>query len=233
MNLKLSLRQLARRGELPFYIESDGRPVGETPCHVRNVFYLLEPLEVWFAADPMVFVAGAIVLHYDEGRRDRYLSPDVMVVRGIPKATQRRNYLVWEEGRGPDLVIEITSEWTRDEDQIDKRKTYQDILHVKEYFLFDPLRDYLRPPLQGLRLASDRYRPIRPVDGRLPSKVLGLHLEADGNLLRLYDPTARRWLPIPPEERAAKEEAEARLRADAEVERLRNELEQLRRELGK
>src|SRR5260370_28973180 len=116
MILKKSLRQLARLGELPFYIESDGRPVGETPCHVRNVFYLLEPLEVWFAADPMVFVAGAIVLHYEEGRRDRYLSPDVFVIRGIPKvvAPERRNDLVWGDGRGRVLLSACPSECTRD-----------------------------------------------------------------------------------------------------------------------
>ncbi len=220
--------------------------------------YLLEPLEQWFRADPQVFVAGAMVLHYEKGRRDRYLSPDVFVVRGIPKGEtrDRRNYLVWEEGRGPDVVIELTSEWTRDEDQIEKRAIYQDILRVQEYFLFDPLHDYLVPPLQGLRLASGGYRPIRRVRGRLPSKVLGLHLEADGDLLRLYDPAARHWLSIPPEDReslrrleAERIEAERALQAtrakapqmreerplkeiQAEIKRLRRENEELRRRLS-
>jgi Uma2 family endonuclease len=226
MNLKLSLRQLARRGRLSFYIENDGRPIGETQCHVENVCYLLEPLEEWFRADSQVFVAGALVLHYEKGRRDRYVSPDIFVVRGVPQTPLRRNYLVWEERKGPDMVIELTSELTRDEDQTDKRRIYQDILRVKEYFLFDPLRDYLVPPLQGLRLASGRYRPIRRVKGRLPSKVLGLHLEADGDLLRLYDPAAGRRLPIPPEV------LEASKRAEAEVERLRRESEELRRRLS-
>ena len=192
-------------------------------------------------ADPQVFVAGAMVLHYEKGRRDRYLSPDVFVVRGIPKGDDRRrhNYLVWEEGKGPDLVIEITSEWTRDEDQIEKHGIYQDILRVQEYFLFDPLHDYLVPPLQGLRLASGGYRSIRRVKGRLPSKVLGLHLEANGDLLRLYDPTAGRRLPIPPETREARKRAEAartqaekaQKAAESEVERLRRENEELRRRL--
>ncbi len=255
MKLKYSLKELAKRGRLPFYIDNDGRPIGETPCHVENVCYLLEPLQEWFRADSQVFVAGAMVLHYEKGRRNRYLSPDIFVVRGVPKSDKphRRNYLVWEEGRAPDLVIEITSEWTRDEDQIEKRTIYQDILRVQEYFLFDPLHDYLVPPLQGLRLASGGYRPLRPVKGRLPSKVFGLHLEADGDLLRLYNPATRRRLPIPPEvleaqkrdkaarrraekarqeeARARQEEARARQEAEAENERLRRELEDLRRRL--
>ncbi len=232
MNLKKSLMQLAKLGRQPYYIENDGRPVGETPCHVSNVFYLLEPLKVLFAADPMVFVAGALVLHYEEGRRDRFLSPDVFVVRGVPKEPMRCNYLVWKEGRAPDLVIELTSEWTRDENQIEKRGIYHDILRVQENFLFDPLRDYLVPPLQGLRLGFGGYRPIRRVQGRLPSKVLGLHLEADGDLLRLYDPASRRRLPISPEveeERIRETAARQRAEAEAELERLRQELEELRR----
>jgi hypothetical protein len=69
--------------------------------------------------------------------------------------------------------------------------------------------------LQGFRLTKGGYRPIRPVKGRLPSKVLGLHLEPSGDLLRLYDPAAGRWLPTPPEQRE-------------EIERLRRELERLR-----
>jgi Uma2 family endonuclease len=241
---KMSLKQLARRGKLPFYIDNDGRPMGETPCHVRNVCYLLEPLEEWFRADSQVFVAGALVLHYEKGRRDRYLSPDVFVVRGVPKESPRRNYLVWEEGKAPDLVVELTSEWTRDEDLVTKRAIYQDVLRVKEYFLFDPFEEYLRPPLQGHRRVGARFRPIKAVEGRLPSVVLGLHLEAEGELVRLYDPAKGRLLPIPPEVREARKRADAARRkaeaarrkaetaqhkAEAEVARLRRELEELRR----
>ncbi|HVS35202.1 MAG TPA: Uma2 family endonuclease, partial [Gemmataceae bacterium] len=132
---------------------------------------------------------------------------------------------VWEEGAAPQFVVEFTSETTRETDEQTKRAIYQDVLRVAEYFLFDPFEEYLHPRLQGFRLASGQYRPIRPVKSRLPSKVLGLHLEADGDLLRLYDPAARRRLPIPPEV------VEANKRADAEIERLRRENEELRRRL--
>nr|MCU0982331.1 hypothetical protein [Pirellulaceae bacterium] len=81
----------------------------------------------------------------------------------------------------------------------------------------------------------DRYVPIAPVDGRLPSKELGLHLEADGDQLRFYDPARRRWLPTWQEARletlAALEQKDAALRqAEAEVERLRQELAALRQQ---
>ncbi len=234
--------------EPPFYIESDGEPMGETPQHIDNMIYLLEPLKAWFADDPEVFVAANMFVHYERGNRNRHVSPDVFVVRGVPKVThpRRRSYRVWEEDKAPDVVIELTSETTREVDQQTKRAIYQDILHVSEYFLFDPFEEYLQPRLQGYRLAKGVYRPIRSVKGRLPSKVLDLHLEADGELLRLYDPAARQRLPIPPEvveaqkrsesarrqeARGRREEARARQEVEAENERLRRELEELRRRL--
>jgi Uma2 family endonuclease len=210
-----------------YYPDSDGKPLGETPQHVRNLRYLIEPLEVWFANDPMAFVAGNMFVYYERGDPRRHVSPDVFVVRGVPKETspERRRYLVWEENHAPNLVIEVTSKSTRKEDLDDKMKVYSDTLGVSEYFLFDPYEEYLHPRLQGYRLGRGKYARIRPAEGRLPSKVLGLHLEGDGELLRLFDPTKETWLPIPPEER------EARLQAEAEVERLRRELDKLRRQL--
>jgi Uma2 family endonuclease len=217
-------RSTIRRGR-PFYIESDGKPMGETQQHVVNMRYFLESLDAWFASDPMVYVNGNMFVHYERGNRTRHVSPDVLVVKGIPKEPLRRNYLVWQEGKPPDLVVEFTSETTREEDLTTKRGIYQDILRVAEYFLFDPFEEYLHPRLQGYRLKAGQYRPIRPVRGRLASQVLGLHLEPSGDLLRLYNPAAGRWLPTPPEEREAQQQVQA------ENERLRRENEELRRRL--
>jgi Uma2 family endonuclease len=204
----------------PFYIESDGKPMGETPRHIRNIRYLTESLEAWFASDPMAYVGANMFVHYERGNRNRHVSPDVFVVKGVPKAKEpeRRAYFVWEEQKAPAFVVEFTSESTREEDQTTKRAIYQDILRVSEYFLFDPFEEYLHPRLQGFRLVKGVYRPIRPVKGRLPSRVVGLHLEPGGDLLRLYDPAAGRRLPTPPEQHE-------------EIERLRRELEELRRRL--
>jgi Uma2 family endonuclease len=230
-----------RRSKQPFYIESDGKPMGETPRHVRNIIYVFEPLKEWYAEVPDVYIAANMFVHYEEGNSNRHVSPDVFVVKGVPKEREpeRRSYRVWEEGKGPDLVIEATSKSTRDEDLNVKMTLYRDVLRVKEYFLFDPHQEYLGPPLQGYRLGRKHYRPIAAVNGRLPSQVLGLHLEADGELLRLYDPIRKEWLPIPPEDKAgrqraeakARREAQARRRAEAEIERLRRENEALRRQL--
>ena len=82
---------------------------------------------------------------------------------------------------------------------------------MSEYFLFDPLGEYLRPPCRGYRLHQDRYRPLAvDADGSLWSAALGLALHARGEQLRLYDPARQRWLPTPQEETAARRAAEAR-----------------------
>jgi Uma2 family endonuclease len=207
------------------YPTSDGKPMAETDWHRDLMMVLIQTLGAFYAADPSVYVSGNLLVFYEPGNRRRHLSPDVFVVKGVGKR-QRPNYLIWEEDKGPEVVIELTSRTTREEDIEDKYELYQDTLRVPEYFLFDPLGEYLRPPLEGYRLRRGRYEAIKPVAGRLPSKVLGLHLEGNGRDLRLYDPTTKQWLPTP--EEALQHAKEARRQAEAEVERLRRELDELR-----
>jgi Uma2 family endonuclease len=212
------------------YPDADGKPMAETPEHRDNLAWLIEMLRAWFEGNDRVYISGNTFLYYVQGNPRRHVSPDVFVVRDVPRLPERRRYLLWEERKGPDLVIELTSQSTQAEDVRKKFLLYRDTLHVKEYFLFDPNEEYLDPPLQGYRLRGGRYVRINPVAGRLLSRVVGLHLERDGWLLRLYDANTQRWLPTPPEVRAALEqEAAGRQQAEAEVERLRRELEALRR----
>jgi Uma2 family endonuclease len=217
------------------YPTGDGKPMAETEIHRDNMIDAIRTLQAHFAAESMLCVSGNMLMYYEEGNRRKHVSPDVFVVRGIPKK-QRTNYLIWEEGKAPDLVIELTSKSTKREDQKTKRELYRDVLKVPEYFLFDPTEDYLKPPLQGFRLVNDEYSPIELVDGRLPSEVLGLHLEKDGQELRFYDPERHSRLLKPSETTSAAEQraerAEQRAQAqDAENERLRQEIEALRRRL--
>jgi Uma2 family endonuclease len=226
------------------YPDSDGKPMAETPLHRRNLTDLVETLDAWFAPDPMVYVSGNMLMYYIEDNPRRHVSPDVFVVKGIPKLPERRHFLVWKEGKGPDAVIELSSPSTEKEDLERKFELYRDLLKVSEYFLFDPYGESLVPPLVGFRLSNWEYEAIAPVNGRLPSEVLGLHLERDGWQLRLYDPAAGAWLLVPREEGAARRRAEAaqsatdarlreetqrRQQAEAEIERLRRELDALKR----
>lgn len=214
------------------YPTTDGRPMGETPLHGDILYGTIQVLKQRFALrDPSAYVSGNMMMYYVEGDPKKYLCPDVFVTLGIG-SHYRDIYLVWEE-RAPDLIIEVTSKSTHGRDVKAKLQLYQDELKVHEHFLFDP-RSYLKPPLQGYRRVEGRYEAIASVDGRLPSEILGLHLERHGQQLRLYDPTTGQWLPTHSEELlhrdAALADKDAALRAaQDENERLRRENEALRR----
>ena len=199
------------------YPETDGKPMGETDIHIAQIIDLLFALTRYFREDPRVYVAADLLLYYVEGDPKEFVVPDVFVVRGVPKG-QRRIYRLWEEGRAPDVVFEITSASTRREDLGTKRVLYAD-LGVKEYFVFDPTGEDLRPPLRAFRLSGSEYQPLKePVF----SEVLGLELQIVDKHLRLFDPRTGKRLLTPAEADAAREAAEA------EVERLRAELEKLK-----
>ena len=193
------------------YPTSDGKPMAESDDHRGVMIDTITVADWYFRDDPAVYVSGNLLLFYVEGNKHRHVSPDFFMVRGIPKH-RRDNYLLWEEGRGPDCVIELTSPSTRNEDVVKKYELYRDTLRVPEYFLFDPKDQYLKPRLQGHRLLGGRYVPIEPVAGRLPSETLGLHLEGVGTDLRLYDPATGGWLPRAEEIRTELRQTQADLR---------------------
>lgn len=217
-----------------YYPESDGKPMAETDTHRDIMVYLIEALRDFFRDDPQVYVAGNLFVYYEEGDPTQVVAPDVFVVKGVPRQ-KRRTYKVWEEGKGPDVVIEVSSRKTRREDLGPKKGTYE-MMGVQEYYLFDPLGEYLETPLVSYRLTEEGYRPLKeewPV-----SEVLGLTLRVEEGELRLYDPTTGEKLLTPLEaheahrrEAKARRQAEARTEAaEAELARLRAELDHLRDE---
>jgi len=168
------------------YPESDGKPVGETDVHRREILHTIETLERHFRDAPDIYVSGNLMFYYEEGNPSAVVSPDVFVVKGVRKGL-RRTYKLWEEGVAPCVVIEMTSRSTRLEDKGNKRALYA-LLGVREYFLFDPLGEYLKPPLQGFTLVDGEYAPLPfESDGGIISRELGLKLYRDETVLRLFD----------------------------------------------
>jgi Uma2 family endonuclease len=239
---------LRRRIEYP---ESDGKPLGETDTHRREILAIIAMLEQHFAANADVYISGNLMFYYEKGEPSAVVSPDVFVVKGVPKR-ERRTYKLWEEQRAPAIIFEITSRSTRLEDKGNKRELFA-LLRVQEYFLFDPLAEYLKPPLQGFTLRGDEYVAITPdVDGAFVSAELGLLIYRDGAYLRLIDRATNQPLLRPSEQDAARRAAEERTRAaeahiraaeahiraaeerartaEDELERLRAELARLRSE---
>jgi Uma2 family endonuclease len=204
------------------YPETDGQPMGESDVHITAMLYLRQALRYLFRHAAQTYVAANMFLYYEEGNPEARRAPDVFVVKGVPKH-DRRVYKLWEEQAAPCAIFEITSRSTRMEDLGAKRGLYE-LLGVNEYFLFDPLDEYLSPRLQGFRLTEGYYHPLAlSPDGTLLSQELGVILKPEDTLLRVINPTTGKEVPTLDE---------ALDQAEAEVARLQAELEQLRRQLG-
>ncbi len=214
------------------YPESDGKPVGETDVHRQEILDLIAALSEHFRPDPRVYVSGNLMLYYEQGNPSAVVSPDVFVVRGI-NSGQRRVYKLWVEGVPPTLVIEISSRSTRLDDLGSKRALYA-MLGVTDYILFDPLAEYLTPPLQGFHLVGNDYVRLEPdTEGALVSMALGVRLRCEETRLALFDLTTGERLRRPAEEAAARRaEAAARQAAEERVADLEAELVRLRAELA-
>jgi len=208
------------------YPESDGQPMAETGTHVTVIAYVLAMLRIFFQ-NRNAYIGANMLMYYQEGEPKKCVAPDLFVALNAGQH-QRRSWFTWKEGKVPDVIFEFTSQSTRTEDRGSKKGLYE-VLGVKEYFLFDPLDEYLIPRLQGFRLVGDSYRPVSLVEGKLQSEILGLTLGAEGDMLTLViTATGEKLLPPSELANAYQDEITARRAAEAEIERLRDEIEILK-----
>jgi Uma2 family endonuclease len=199
------------------YPESDGRPMGETDVHIDWMIRLRDMLRYRYAGQ-RVYVGTDLLVYYREGDPSQFVVPDDFVVKDCDPG-DRRTFKIWEEGRGPSVVFEITSRSSRSDDLSYKPQIYAR-LRVPEYFLYDPTGDYLDPPLQGFRLAGADYEPIEEDDsGSLRSEELGLVLRLDEGRLELVDEQTNQVLLTEAEAMDAARQAEAAARQVAEAAR--------------
>jgi Uma2 family endonuclease len=203
------------------YPTSDGQPMAETTLHRKVMSDVIEGLERRYADIADVWVGGNLFLYYEKGNRKKSLAPDALLVRGVGK-WDRDSFFLWEE-KTPELIFEITSRSTRDEDQSHKKNTYER-LGVAELVLFDPFGEYLEPRLQGYRLERRRYRDI-PLngDGSLDLRTTGITVRPEGARLRLVDTATQEKLLWNDEIEAARLEAEERAAQEAVARRAAEE----------
>ena len=211
------------------YPESDGQPIGETDFHITATLLLLQMLRDYFESNPQVYVASDLMFYYEAGNPRAVKAPDVLVVKGVGKH-KRRVYKLWEETVIPCTIFEITSKQTAQADLTTKYQLYER-LGVKEYFLFDPLDEYLQPRLQGFTLVQGRYQALPlSFEGELVSRELGLVLRPQGDLLRLVDSYTGQMLATSHESVRRAELAEQKVQlVEAKIIELQQELERLRR----
>ena len=208
-------------------IESD-EPEMESSLHYLQLSLLVACLE-WLWRDRNNFFIGAnLTVYYSEQQlRNRdFRGPDFFLVRNTQKHP-RRSWVVWQEdGKYPDVIIELLSESTAKVDRNAKKILYQDRFRTPEYFWFDP-EDW---ELAGFRLIGQEYQPILANEsGRLWSDILELYLGTHKGKLRYFSPDGE-LVPTPEEaalqaqqqaEQAQQQAEQAQQRADRLADQLR------------
>ena len=183
-------------------------PEMETSVHYMQLLLLVTCLE-WLWRDLNDFFIGANLTIYfsrQQLRNRDFRGPDFFLVKDTEKRP-RSSWVVWEEdGRYPDLIIELLSESTADVDRNLKKNLYQNRFHTPEYFWFSP--ESLE--FAGFELIGNQYQEIAVnAQGWRWSEVLGLYLGIDNSKLRYF--TADGNLVPTPEEAAQLAQQEAQL----------------------
>lgn len=160
-------------------------PEMESSLHYMQLLLLVTCLE-WLWRDQEDFFIGANLTIYfsrQQLRNRDFRGPDFFLVKDTEKRL-RNSWVVWEEdGRYPDLIIELLSESTANVDRNLKKSLYENRFHTPEYFWFSP--ESLE--FMGFELVGNKYEEILPNEqGWRWSEVLGLYLGIADRRLRYF-----------------------------------------------
>lgn len=195
---------------------SDEPPL-ESDLHREQIELLIRLLKWWWRERQDFYVTGNLTVYYSPNQRksEDFRGPDFFVVLGTEKK-DRKSWVVWhEEGKYPNVIVELLSDSTASVDKSLKKQIYQDTFRTLDYFWFDPQN----LEFKGFHLVEGQYQELVPNDrGWLWSQQLQLFLGIHQNKLRFFTSEGE-LVPLPEEEMQQRAE-----RAEQELERLRSQL---------
>ncbi|WP_026788443.1 Uma2 family endonuclease [Planktothrix rubescens] len=194
------------------YSDTDGQPMADNTRQFQWIVTIKENLDLLFANNSNVFVAGDLLWYPIEGNNTIRRAPDVMVVFGRPKG-YRGSYQQWQEDNiPPQVVFEILSPGNTIKEMAAKLQFYQRY-GVEEYYLYDPEK----VDFAGWQIMDGKLTIIEEIQGWV-SPRLGVRFEM-AEELQIFTPTAERFLTFVElgqklqQEKRRAEQAEARLKA--------------------
>ncbi|OUL28054.1 Uma2 family endonuclease [Nostoc sp. 106C] len=197
----------------PSDLWSDEPPV-ESDLHREQIELLLACLKWWWRNRTDFYATGNLTIYFspEQITTKDFRGPDFFVVLGCENRP-RKSWVLWaEQGKYPNVIIELLSDSTAKVDKGAKFELYQDTFRTPEYFWFHP--DTLE--FKGFRLMGGKYQPLEAnTEGWLWSQQLELFLGIYESKLRFF--SLDKQLVLTPEERAAiaeqqVEELKARLK---------------------
>jgi len=222
--------QLPTQDELPC---DDGVPM-ETQRHKMQMDLLIEALSPWLEERDNGYIGGNMFIYYSAAqlKNQDFKGPDFFAVLDVSKA-ERKSWVVWEEGKTPDVVIELLSDSTANDDKTVKKEIYQSRMRVPEYFWYDPFNS---EDFAGFRLSGTVYQPLTlDEQGRYFCQSLQLYLVTWEGSYRGVRTTWLRWADLAGnllptgEELVQQAQVEAR-QAQAQLQQAQTELEEAQTE---
>jgi Uma2 family endonuclease len=199
----------------PSDLLSDEPPL-ETYLHLQQMMLLLKSLDWWWRDRNDFFSAGNLTVYYSprQRRSEDFRGPDFFVVLETERQP-RKSWVVWEEdGKYPNVIVEILSETTAATDKGLKKQIYQNSFRTPDYFWFDP--DTLE--FAGFHLLDGQYQPLEPnSQGWLWSQQLKLYLGVHQKQLRFFTPEGQL---VPTPEEVAEQETQRAERLAAKLREL-------------
>ncbi len=115
-------------------------PELESSLHLQQMLLLIKCLEWWWRDRESFFAAGNLTIYYSpyQLKSEDFRGPDFFVVLDT-EHKPRNSWVVWHEnGKYPNIIIEILSQSTANSDRNLKKQIYQDTFRTPDYFWFDP-----------------------------------------------------------------------------------------------
>ncbi|MGD1863700.1 MAG: Uma2 family endonuclease [Phormidesmis sp.] len=181
------VQQLSTSEEV-IYPDNDGNPMSDNTKQFRWIATVKGNLDLIFADDPNVFVAGDLLWYPVEGNNKIRQAPDAMVSFGRPKG-DRGSYKQWVEGNiAPQVVFEILSPGNR-RTEMEKKRLFYERYGVEEYYEYDP--DNIK--LIGFERHGDKLEAIKVMNG-WTSPRLNIQFALTKETLVIYRPDGSSFL---------------------------------------
>ncbi len=202
----------------PGDIYSDEPPL-ESDLHREQIDLLIRLIKWWWRDRQNFYATGNLTIYFSPNQKksEEFRGPDFFVVLDAEKK-DRKSWVVWqEEGKYPNVIIELLSDSTASVDKGIKKQIYQNTFRTPDYFWFDPVSW----ELQGFHLVDGQYQELLPSgDGWLWSQQLELYLGVESGKLRFF--TSDGQIVMLPEEEANQQLEQERQRAEILAQKLRD-----------
>lgn len=169
----------------------------ESYLHLQQMLLLLKCIDWWWRERTDYFAAGNLTVYFSQNKSksEDFRGPDFFIVLNTERKP-RRSWTIWDEdGKYPNVIVELLSPSTAANDKGFKKKIYQDTFRTFDYFWFDP--DTLE--FAGFYLVNGKYQPLEPnSQGWLWSQQIELFLGIHNSQLRFFTPDGK-LVPTPEE----------------------------------